>query len=390
MTEDLKIRQSWPLPPTGSGPNVARDLSRLQRPGTATGRPEAREIPGRNAAVSPLSVSDETRALAPPLTLTLFFKNAVADFYRLRRLTCATSRSTSGLRYNENIADVRLVSYQLRSFTRARPCRLSWLGIYQNDRDALSVPYRLRRLTRATRAAHLIAARQNEIEGNSLSVPYRLRRFTRAGFWCAMHVSEAGNFRFSLEILINGPAIRIPGNHLKTIIRDHLRSTVEGGYEASTPKADAGSPAIPHSLALLALRHEGRRARPDEESLVTAFLIYGSAIRIPRNHLKTIIGDQLRSTVKEGHEARTSKADAESLATHHPSPVTALLINGSAIRIASNHLKTIIRDRLRSTVKGGPLNRRSEPKSNRIQGARDASGNYPHASRAAISRSVTI
>ena len=51
---------------------------------------------------------------------------------------------------------------------------------------------------------------------------------------------------------------------------------------------------------LPALRDEGRRVKLDEGSLVPAFLINGTAIRIAANSLKTITRHPVRSTVEGG------------------------------------------------------------------------------------------
>jgi len=87
-------------------------------------------------------------------------------------------------------------------------------------------------------------------------------------------------------VLIYCAAIRNAPKALKIQLDDHLRSTVKGGYRGS---------------------YEGRRAQPDEWSLITnhsslatALLIYGSAIRKPRKPLKTQLDDYLRSPVKGG------------------------------------------------------------------------------------------
>ena len=276
----------------------------------------------------------------PPLTSILIHPSAVEDLYRLRSLTrakraarhiAARNKETYGnslsvpnrlrsvpraeplsfscLGNCQNNADALTVPYRLCRFTRAEPCTLSRLTNYQNNRDALPVLYRLRRLTRAKRAAGLIAALHNETDGNSLPVPFRLRRFTRAGFWYAMHVSTARGHRSNREILIYGPAIRIRRNHLKTIIGDQLRSTVQG---------------VDNFAKATELR---RLARADVCCAI---------------HVSTARGHRF------SHE---------------------ILINGPAIRIPRNHLKTIIGDHLRSTVKGGAQNHRSESKSNRTQGS---------------------
>jgi len=311
MTEDLKIRRGCLLSKGGSSSNVARALPRLLRPGAA--RPEARDIRVRNAPVSPPSAKHRKAIPTPPLTSILIHQSAVEALYRLR------------------------------GFTRAK------------------------------RAARPIAARCRKNKGNSLPVPYRLRRFTRAGFWCAMQVWIARGYQFSREILINCPAIRISRNLLKTIIRDHVRSTVKG--VAKFAKATG--------LRRLA------RARfwctmnlsPAQGHLFgREILINGPAIRIRRNHRKTIIGDQLRSTV-EGVVKFPKATEQRRLAravfwcAMHVSTARGhrfsheILINGPAIRISRNLLKTIIRDHLRSTVKGGAQNHRSESKSNRTQGS---------------------
>ena len=311
MTEDLKIRRGCLLSKGGSSSNVARALPRLLRPGAA--RPEARDIRVRNAPVSPPSAKHRKAIPTPPLTSILIHQSAVEALYRLR------------------------------GFTRAK------------------------------RAARPIAARCRKNKGNSLPVPYRLRRFTRAGFWCAMQVWIARGYQFSREILINCPAIRISRNLLKTIIRDHIRSTVKG--VAKFAKATRLRRFTRAGFWCAMHVSTARCHRFSHE-----ILINGPAIRIPRNHLKTIIGDHLRSTVKgvanfakATELRRLARADVwcgidVSTARCHRFSHE-ILINGPAIRIPRNHLKTIIGDHVRSTVKGGAQNRRSEPKSNRTQGS---------------------
>jgi hypothetical protein len=274
MTADAKIRQAESPARIGKRPNAARAIPHFLATGSlqVAQSPETRDRTVRSAPGFALSVSDETRALAPPfvthgkglhtpsLTSILIYQNAVEVRYRLRRFTRATRAARLiATRDNEIEGNSISVPYRLRRPT----CAASWgaKALRHNEciRGAFSVPYRLRRLTRARGVAGVTAKRDNEIDGNSLPVPhrlrsltrakprsssclgryqnngdalsvlYRLRRLTRAGFWCAVYDSTARNYRFSPEILINGSAIRMPRNHPKTITGDRLRSTVKGG-----------------------------------------------------------------------------------------------------------------------------------------------------------------
>jgi hypothetical protein len=79
-------------------------------------------------------------------------------------------------------------------------------------------------------------------------------------------------------------------------------------------------------------------------------LINGAAIRITANSLKTGTRHPVRSTVKG---ALGASGELFSLATSHLALITAVLIDGSAIRKPRKPLKTRLRDHLRSTVNGG-------------------------------------